>query len=158
MKCKTAEHQMALAVGEDLSSVESQELQGHLQDCLKCQKTWEQQQHGFAILQHSRTQGVQRKSDSVWPVLSNRLRERAAVSPRGEFNGWFAGLAVTAACVLVFVFSQDGSVPIASQTRPGILSGGTMISSPSEWQTKTPQRPQQDELRTKAPYNAAPRP
>ena len=60
MKCKTAEHQMALAVGEDLSSVESQELQGHLQDCLKCQKTWEQQQHGFAILQHSRTQDVLR--------------------------------------------------------------------------------------------------
>ena len=99
MNCKIAERQMALAVGEDLSPAESQELQGHLQACSKCQKTWAQQRHGFAILQHSRVQDVQRKSESVWPMLANRLRERAAESPRGEFNGWFAGLAVTAACV-----------------------------------------------------------
>ena len=158
MNCKIAEHQMALAVGEDLSPAESQELQEHLQACLKCQKTWEQQRHGFAVLQHSRVQDVQRKSDSVWPVLANRLRERAAESPRGEFNGWFAALAVTAACVLVFVFSQDSSIPIASQPRTGTLSGGTMVSSPLDLRVKTPQRPQQDEVRTQSPYNAAPQP
>ncbi len=113
MNCKTAERQMALAVGEDLAPVESQELQGHLESCMKCQKTWEQQQQGFAVLQRSRTHEIPRKSDSVWPALVNRLRERNAESPRSEFNGWFAGLAVTAACVLVFVFSQESSTPMA---------------------------------------------
>ena len=124
MNCKTAERQMALAVGEDLAPVESQELQGHLESCMKCQKTWEQQQHGFAVLQRSRAQEVPRKSDSVWPMLVNRLRERNAESPRSEFNGWFVGLAVTAACVLVFVFSQESSNPMASRS-----SGGRVFES-----------------------------
>lgn len=149
MNCKTACRQMALAVGEDLSPAEGQELQDHLQACAKCQQTWEQQQHGFAVLQRSRIQEIRPKSDSVWPVLSNRLRERETALPRGEFNGWFAALAVTAACVLVFVFSQDTSIPLASQPRTGNISGGTMVNSP---------RPGQGEVRTKSAYNPAPPP
>ncbi len=151
MKCKTAQRQMALAVGEDLSPVESQELQGHLQACANCQTTWEQQQHGFAVLQRSRTQETHPKSDSVWPKLSNRLRERELDSPRGEFNGWFAGLAVTAACVLVFVFSQESSIPVASQPQTGSVSGGTMVSSPADLRDRTPPRPRLDEVRTSRP-------
>lgn len=138
MNCKTAQHQMALAVGEDLSPAESQELQGHLQACSNCQQTWEQYRHSFSVLQRSRTQEIRPKSDSVWPVLVNRLREREANSPRGEFNGWFAALAVTAACVLVFVFSQDGLVPIASKSRQGSSFGGATDSSPAELRERSP--------------------
>ena len=155
MNCKTAQRQMALAVGEDLSPAESQVLQGHLQACSNCQQTWEQHQQGFAVLQRSRTQEIRLKSDSVWPVVANRLRERATDSPRGEFNGWFAALAVTAACVLVFVFSQEGSFPIASQQRTGSVSDGTMVASPAEHRQKPSSRPRQKEGR---PYNAVPRP
>ncbi len=156
MNCKTAQRQMALAVGEDLSPAESQELQGHLQACSNCQQTWEQQQHGFAVLQRSRTQEIRSKSDSVWPVLVHRLRERATDSPRGEFNGWFAALAVTAACVLVFVFSQESSFPVASQPRTGSVSGGTMVTSPADLREAPPPRPQKDEVRPNPPYNSAP--
>ena len=156
MKCRTAERQMALAVGDDLSLVEGQELQSHLQACSKCQQTWKQQQQGFAVLQHSRMEDVPQKSESVWPVLSSRLRERSAEFPRREFNGWFAGLAVTAACVLVFVFSQDRSTPMASQ--PRMMSGGTLISAPVDSHSRARQFPQQDEVRTKPAYNAVPRP
>ena len=151
MNCKTAWRQMALAVGEDLSPAEGRELQDHLQACSKCQKTWEQQQRGFAVLQRSRTHEIPPKSDSVWPVLVNRLRERETDAPRGEFNGWFAGLAVTAACVLVFVFSQDGLAPIASQPYQGSSSGSMFI----DLREKTPPRPRQDEVRTKPAYNPA---
>lgn len=158
MNCKSAQHQMALAVGEDLSPAESQQLQGHLQTCSKCQKTWEQQQRGFAVLQRSRTQEVRRKSDSVWPVLAHRLRERKTELPRSEFNGWFAALAVTAACVLIFVFSQEGTVPIASQPRPNTSFGGTMISSPADWRETNPPRLERDDVRTKHPYDVAPQP
>ena len=158
MNCKTAQRQMALAVGEDLSPAESQELQGHLQACAKCQTTWEQQRHGFAVLQRSRNQEIRPKSDSVWPVLANRLRERETDSPRGEFNGWFAALAVTAACVLVFVFSQESSTPFASLLPTGTVSGGTLVSSPANLREKIPLRSPQDqeEVRTKNPYNPAP--
>lgn len=155
MNCKIAQRQIALAVGEDLSPAESQELQGHLQACSNCQQTWEQHQNGMAVLQHSRTQEIRPKSDSVWPVLANRLRERATDAPRGEFNGWFAALAVTAACVLVFVFSQESSIPLASQQPTSSVSGGTMVNTQSEHRQKSSPRPRQQEV---LPYNAAPRP
>ncbi len=156
MNCKTAQRQMALAVGEDLSPVESQELQSHLQACAKCQTFWEQLRNGFAVLQRSRIQEIHPKSDSVWPVLANRLRERATDSPRGEFNGWFAALAVTSACVLVFVFSQESSFLIALQPRTGSVSDGTRVNSPDNLREKTPPRLRKDEVRPDRPYNPAP--
>lgn len=158
MNCKTAQRQMALAVGEDLSPNESQELQGHLEACSNCQKTWEQQQQGFAVLQRSRSQEIPQKSDSVWPMLATRLRERETNSPRGEFNGWFAALAVTAACVLVFVFSQDSSIrPLASRPRSGSVSGSTTVDFPLDWrQTPPPVRPKQEDVPTRPGYNPRP--
>lgn len=159
MNCKTAQRQMALAVGEDLSPTESQELQGHLEACSKCQKTWEQQQQGFAVLQRSRIHEFPQKSDSVWPMLASRLRERETNSPRGEFNGWFAALAVTAACVLVFVFSQDNSYrPIASQPRTGSVSGSTSVDFPLDWRQPSSPRPRQEELPKRPGYNRDPQP
>ncbi len=156
MNCKTAQRQMALAVGEDLSPAESQELQGHLQACSNCQQIWEQHQSGFAVLQRSRTQEIRPKSDSVWPVLANRLQERATDSPRGEFNGWFAALAVTAACVLVFVFSQESLVPIASQSPTASVSGSTIVSSPADLRERTPPASRKGEVPIKRLYNPAP--
>lgn len=158
MNCKTAQYQIALAVGEDLSPAESQELQGHLQACSNCQKTWEQHQQGFAVLQRSRIQEIRPESDSFWPVLANRLRERAADSPRGEFNGWFAALAVTAACVLVFVFSQEGLVPLPLQPRSGNTTNSTMASDRHNSEERTPSLLQRDDVQTKRVYNPARRP
>lgn len=156
MNCKTAQRQMALAVGEDLSPAESQELQGHLQACSNCQQTWEQHQNGFSVLQHSRTQEIRLKSDSVWPVVANRLQERTTDSPRGDFNGWFAALAVTAACVLVFVFSQESSIPVASQPPSRSVSGSTVVTSPADLRETTPPHPRKDEVHDNRPYNPAP--
>ena len=155
MNCKTAERQMALAVGEDLAPVESQELQGHLESCMKCQKTWEQQQHGFAVLQRSRNHEIPRKSDSIWPVLVNRLRERNAESPRSEFNGWFIGLAVTAACVLVFVFSQESSNPIASNSSGGKANNLQSVANPDGSSQFFPPVHSRDEVPARPPYNDA---
>lgn len=151
MNCRTAQRQIALAVGEDLPPTERQELQGHLQECSNCQQTWDQHQQSFAALQHSRIQEVPQKSDSVWPILAVRLQERAAESPRADFNGWFAALAVTAAGVLIFVFSQESHLPIASQPATGSVSGGTMVSSPPERREQTPPRPRPDEVHRERP-------
>lgn len=155
MKCKSAQHQMALAVGEDLSPAETQELQGHLETCPKCQRTWEQQRLGFAVLQRSRIQEIQRKSDSVWPALAHRLSEREADSPRADFNGWFAALAVTAASVLIFVFSQESPVPIASQPRSNAASSGTMVSSPADLRETTLPRLERDDDQADPAYDVA---
>lgn len=156
MKCKTAKHQMALAVGEDLSPAEIQELQRHLQDCSNCQQTWEQHQRGFAVLQHSRTNETRPKSDSVWPTLAQRLRERDAASQRGEFNGWIAALAVTAACVVLFVFSMDDSPSLAVRPQPSVSSGGTMVTSPPNSGQAVKPMLRRDEVRATQPYNVAP--
>lgn len=155
MKCKNAEHWMALAVGEDLSPTEGLDLQRHLQECSKCQQAWEQHQRGFAALQQSRTHEARPKSDSIWPGVAHRLRARDSAPERGEFNGWIAALAVTAACVLLFVFSQDDARSIAVQQ--GGSSNSTMVSSPRNFDAPTlrPLRP--DDLRGQAPYNPQPR-
>ena len=157
MKCKTAKHQMALAVGEDLALAEIQELQRHLQDCSNCQQTWEQHQRGFAVLQHSRTNEARPQSDSVWPTVSHRLRERAAAPERGEFNGWIAALAVTAACVLLFVFSREDSLSVASRSQRGNFFGNSMISLPDDSKPADVPLRRRDEVRTKRPYNAVPK-
>ena len=157
MKCKTAKHQMALAVGEDLALAEIRELQRHLQDCSNCQQTWVQHQRGFAVLQHSRTNETRPKSDSVWPTVSHRLRERAAAPERGEFNGWIAALAVTAACVLLFVFSREDSLSVASRSQRGSFFGDTMISLPDDSEQADVPLLRRDEVRTKRPYYAGPK-
>lgn len=155
MKCKTAIYQMALAVGEDLTAAEIQELQRHLQDCSNCQQTWEQHQRGFAALQHSRTNEVRPKSDSVWPTVSHRLRERAAAPQQGEFNGWIAALAVTAACVVLFVFSLEDSPSLVVRRQPGVSSGGTMVTSPEGSGQAVRPLLRRDEVRTMRSYDAA---
>ena len=155
MKCKTAKHQMALAVGEDLAPAEIQELQRHLQDCSSCQQAWERHQRGFAVLQHSRTNEVRPKSDSVWPTVSHRLRERNANPQLGEFNGWIAALAVTAACVLLFVFSIEDSTPMASFQKRGNYSGNSSVTFPNKPQHDSGPLLRRDEVREVLPYDAA---
>jgi len=143
-------------VGEDLSPAEMRELQRHLQDCANCQQAWRQHQRGFAVLQHSRTNESPPKSDSVWPTVVNRLRERAAAPQLGEFNGWVAALAVTAACVLLFVFSLDDSITVASRSPHSSFNDNRPVLSPNNsGMIKRPFLPL-DGVQTKPPFNAAP--
>lgn len=157
MKCKSAEHQMALAVGEDLSPAETQELQQHLDGCSKCEQTYQQHQRGFAVLQHSRANEARSNRDSVWPTLASRLQARSSGSQRGEFNGWIAALAVTAACVLLFVFSRDDSISTAINTQRGSFSGDTRVFAPNHDSKNTVPHLDQDEVQIMWPYNAGPR-
>lgn len=152
MNCKTAQLQMALAVGEDLAPAETQDLQSHLQGCSRCQQTWDNHRRGFAVLQHSRTNESYAKSDSVWPALSKRLIEREAALQRGEFNGWIGALAVTAACVLIFVFSQDDLSWTGARPAPSYPLTGTMVISPSR-QKADPPSLERDEVQSDGSYN-----
>jgi hypothetical protein len=154
MRCKTAKYQMALAVGEDLSPAESQELQRHLQDCSNCQQTWEQHRRGFAVLQHSRTNETRPKPDSVWPTVSHRLRERVAAPQLGEFNGWIAALAVTAACTVLFVFSiEDPTAPVASVQQPGNYKDNKSVRRPHNPGHDPAPLLRRDESRDALPYD-----
>jgi hypothetical protein len=144
---------MALAVGEDLATAETQELQRHLQDCSTCQQTWEQHQLGFAALQQSRTLDTRLKSDSVWPTVANRLREREAAPQRAEFNGWIAALAVTAACVVLFVFSIEDPPSMAAQQQQGGSRGNVLVKSPNHSGADSTPLRRRDELRRTRPYD-----
>ena len=53
MRCKTAQLQMALAVGEDLPPSEAVTLQTHLADCSACRQVWDNQQRSFQAVQRA---------------------------------------------------------------------------------------------------------
>ena len=137
MNCKIAQQQMALAVGDDLAPEPVRQLQRHLANCPDCEVLWKRHQRTFAVLQRSRDDDQLTRRGSVWPAVSRQIEKRSAISRLGHFNGWFAGLAVAAACVLVFVFSQDGS-PTNHTGNPspgrGVIQGNfTGLETPKEW-------------------------
>ena len=107
MHCRTAQRQMALAVGEDLPQAESVELNVHLAECATCQQAWSQHQQCFTALQSSRVESIVAPRTTVWPVVARRIQRRALTPRRVELNGWIASLVVASASVLVFVFSQE---------------------------------------------------
>ena len=107
MHCRIAQHQMGLAVGEDLPQAESVELDVHLAECVPCQQAWGQHQRSFAALQLSRLGSDAPQRTTVWPVVARRIQRRALAPRRVELNGWIASLVVVTASVLVFVFSLE---------------------------------------------------
>ncbi len=104
MNCKSTQRRMPLAVGDDLSPVESVGFHEHLCGCTRCQTLWRQHQQGFAALVQSRVEEPFLNRDSVWPSVSLRI-ERQRLSPprRQESNNWVATLFLTVACVLACV-------------------------------------------------------
>jgi hypothetical protein len=144
MNCKIAQQQMALAVGDDLAPEPVRQLQNHLADCTDCEVLWKRHQRTFAVLQRSRDDDKLTRRGSVWPAVSRQIEKRSAMSRLGDFNGWFAGLAVAAACILVFVFSQDGSPqPVTGNPSSGraVQSNFTGLETPLELRPKQPPRP-----------------
>ncbi len=141
MRCKTAQFQMALAVGEDLPQAETVTLQTHLADCSACQQVWEHQQRSFLAVQHSRVEAIPSGRGSVWPSIASRIQQRQAAPRRAEFNGWIAGLAALAASVLVFVFAleEPWTTEVAQHER-GPAIAGTMIVVPAESTREMPFR------------------
>ena len=133
MRCKTAQLQMALAVGEDLPPSEAVTLQTHLADCSACRQVWDNQQRSFQAFQHSRVEPVPSERGSVWPSIALRIQQRQSAPRRAEFNGWIAGLAALAASVLIFVFTLEEPWPTeVAQHGRGPAIAGTMIVVPSE--------------------------
>jgi hypothetical protein len=119
MSCKAIQRLMALAVGDDLPVSELRQLEQHVRVCAKCQSAWEQHRQGFAVVQQSRIQTIRPLSDSIWPKLANRLQHRFSDRSQSDFNGWIPALAITAACVLVFVFSQETPLSPVQSPRSG---------------------------------------
>ena len=133
MRCKTAQLQMALAVGEDLSPSAAVALQTHLADCSTCQQVWKNQERSFSALQLSRAEPVLSERGSVWPSVASRIQQRRSAPRRAEFNGWIAGLAALAASVLVFVFTLEEPWPTEmAEHGHGPAIAGTMVVAPSE--------------------------
>ncbi len=142
MQCKTAQRQMALAVGDDLEPAEAQELQRHLAQCSVCRGLWEQHRQAFAVLQDSRVVASAVKRDSVWPSVATRLQQRQAGGRRGANSLWISGLAIASAIVVVFVFSQDahlsqdGQMPPQSPVRGNMFSGSIVGFPSSDWESR----------------------
>ena len=130
MQCKIAQRQMALAVGDDLGQAEAQELQRHLAQCSVCRGLWEQHRQSFAVLQDSRVVASAVKRDSVWPSVATRLQQRQSDEHLGANSLWVSALAIAAAIVVVFVFSQDGQVLPQGPIRGNMFSGSIVGTPP----------------------------
>ena len=135
MQCKTAQRQMALAVGDDLEQAEAQELQRHLAQCSVCRALWEQHRQSFAVLQDSRVVASAVKRDSVWPSVATRLQQRQPGGRRGVNNLWISGLAIASAAVVVFVFSQEDQVPPQRPVRGNMFSDLIVGVPSNEWKS-----------------------
>ncbi len=130
MQCKTAQRQMALAVGDDLEQADAQELQRHLAQCSVCRGLWEQHRQSFAVLQDTRVVASAVKRDSVWPSVATRLQQRQAGGRRRANDLWISALAIAAGIVVVFVFSQDGQMPPQGPVRR-VMFSAPAVGSPS---------------------------
>jgi hypothetical protein len=120
---------MALAVGEDLPQADSAELQSHMAECEDCQKSWDNHQRGFAVLQSSRSEQtiVIAPRSTVWPVVAGQIQRRALTPRRVELNGWIASLVVVSASILVFVFSLDEPEFTRPSGKRRIVISGTPV-------------------------------
>ena len=125
MRCRTAQRQMALAVGEDLPQAETAELNCHLAGCATCQQAWSRHQECMSALQSSREEHVvSLPKTTVWPVLARRIQRCALAPRRVVLNGWIGGLVVMSASILVFVFSlEEEEYAKPSRPRRVIITG-----------------------------------
>ena len=128
MRCRTAQRQMALAVGEDLPQAETAELNHHLAGCATCQQAWSTHQECITALQSSREEHVvSLPRTTVWPILARRIQRRALTPRRVVLNGWIGGLVVMSASILVFVFSLEEE-EFAKPSRPRrVIVTGTPV-------------------------------
>jgi anti-sigma factor RsiW len=133
MRCRTAQRQMALAVGEDLPQAEAVELNRHLATCSTCQQAWSKHQACFTALQSSRVEPVvSLPKTTVWPGLARRIQRRALTPHRVVLNGWIGSLVVMSASILVFVFSLEEEEYV-KPTRPRrVIVTGTPVVHPPD--------------------------
>ena len=113
MDCKTARHQVALLVGQDLPEADAVQLQRHLATCPPCREQRTRLQTTFDRVL-SVAESANDNSPGLWPAISSAIRVRG-VSPglnARQFNGWVAGLAVAATLLAMVTISQH--LPTAS--------------------------------------------
>lgn len=132
MRCRTAQLQMALAVGEDLLQAETVDLNRHLAECPACQQAWSKHQACFTALQSSRVEPViPLPRTTVWPVLARRIQRRAETPRRVVLNGWIGSLVVMSASILVFVFSlEEEEYAMPTRPRRVVVTGTPVVHTP----------------------------
>lgn len=108
--CKRARVQIALQVGQDLDELEERQLRRHVAVCPDCREHQQRLKVDYAVLQECGGDGDCGPPRSVWPAVSERivmLQRESALQYR--FNGWVPAAVVTAASLLMFVFTGSPS-------------------------------------------------
>jgi len=124
MNCRRAQTDIALWAGNDLSEIDCQSLQRHLEVCPKCR---DYKAHMQAIMQVVDECPLRDEADEasksavaegLWPSLASRLV--SLPTPRNDrFNGWIPAIAVAAVCLaMLMVASPQDAFPPTSSAVP----------------------------------------
>ena len=142
MNCKRIQSLIALLVGNDLDDAETLQVERHIATCPHCRAYHQEMQASYEALQNSADETVYESQPSLWPQLSARLFPTTTPqNTRSQaFNGWIPALAITAATLMIMVFSNtrhqtpdwaETSSPRPAFERPDAFAVGNSFDEPS---------------------------
>jgi len=137
MNCNQAQHELALAAGQDLNPQDQDALNRHLAVCPECRAHWRNLQDSTDVLQQA-SAGSERLGPSLWPEIEARLKvrkQRVVESEQGTASGWLpvVAMALATAATIAFalntpVFDLDSpSVARSQSAQPNAFRHGNLV-------------------------------
>ena len=120
MNCNVAQHELALAAGQDLNPQDQDALNRHLAVCPDCRQHWRNLQDSTDVLQQV-SAGDEHFGPSLWPDLEARLnarRQPVIESERATPAGWLPVIAMALATAATIAFAL--STPVFDLDAPSV--------------------------------------
>jgi hypothetical protein len=159
MNCNEAQHELALAAGQDLNPQDQDGLNRHLAVCPECRAHWRNLQDSTDVLQQA-SAGAEHPGPSLWPDIEARLKARkprVVESERATPAGWLPviAMALATAATIAFalstpVFDLDSSSMARSQ-RNTFHHGNLVVPASSYYNELIPVDPDTNPMEGRFP-------
>jgi|GEM_PF-1564545 len=124
-QCNGLKSRVALAVGNDLTGAELEQLEKQLKSCDQCRAQYEELQKSYSALQQQLDSApVPSLQDSVWPKVSAKIAARRRRNRPTRFNFLLPTLTTVACCLALLLvtdqprFEQNSFAPAAESIHP----------------------------------------
>ena len=161
MICNQAQHELALAAGQDLNPQDQDALNRHLAVCPECRAHWRNLHDSTDVLQQA-SAGGEHLGPSLWPELEARLKDRKQTVVASEWtaSGWapVIAMALATAATIAFalstpVFDLDSSSMAGSHSaQPNTFPHGNLVLPAGFDNELIPVDPDTDPLEGRFPH------
>ena len=162
MNCNEAQHELALASGQDLDPQNQDALNRHLAVCPECREHWRNLRDSTDVLQQASASG-EHLGPSLWPDLEARLNGRkhlVAESAGGTASGWLPviAMALATAATIAFALStpafdlESPSMARSQSAQPSAFPHGNMVQPAGFDNELIPVGPDNDPLDGRFPH------